>query len=67
VTPDLPALRTKARATFPSGHPVRVLLDNLPDELTAEEFSAIGPSVLALAAGGARPIDRMDRNDGRQG
>lgn len=50
MTPDLPALRTKARAAFPSGHPVRVLLDNLPDGLTADEFSAIAPSILALTA-----------------
>ncbi len=50
MTPDLPALRAKARAAFPGGHPVRVLLENLPDTLTAEEFTAIGPSILVLAA-----------------
>lgn len=58
MTADVPALRRKARAAFPSDHPVRVLLDNLPDELTAEEFAAIGPSILVLGATPKRDADR---------
>lgn len=47
---DVPALRRKAAAAFPSGHPVRALLENLPDVVTPEELAAIGPAILALAA-----------------
>ena len=47
---DVPALRRKAAAAFPSGHPVRTLLENLPDVLTSEQLAAIGPSLIVLAA-----------------
>jgi hypothetical protein len=50
MTADIPALRAKARTAFPAGHPVRTLLDNLPDALTSEQLAAIGPSIMALAA-----------------
>ena len=50
LTLSIPVLRAKARAAFPAGHPVRTLLDNLPDVLTSEELAAIGPSILVLAA-----------------
>ncbi len=50
MTTDLPALRAKARAAFPAGHPVRTVLESLPDTLTPAEFAAIGASILVLAA-----------------
>ena len=50
MTADIPALRRKAAAAFPSGHPVRTLLENLPDVLTSEQLAAIGPSLIVLAA-----------------
>ncbi len=50
MTPDLPALRAKAKTAFPADHPVRAILNNLPDSLTSEQFAAIGPSILVLAS-----------------
>lgn len=56
---DIPALRRKAAAAFPSGHPVRTLLESIPDTLTPDQIVAIGPSIMALAA------TPKDKNDAR--
>lgn len=60
MTPNVPALRAKARAAFPAGHPVRTILESLPDALTPEQFATVAPSILVLASD---PRDAPVRED----